>query len=217
MDRLRSLLDRHSRWQPLCEYVDRIDGYRTTDFSISVENSKSLLESIAKEICHQKKHPLNGTENVSRLLSFAFASLGYPESDTIRQIGRSIANVAQQIGNFRNAIGTTAHGKTLDELENRKKSVESLTDDFLLNATELVCCFLIDAFETDNPLHVPEPVLEYEENADFNEFWDDQYGDFAMGNYSFPASDILHKLDYLAYSSELNAYRAIGNETDNGE
>src|SRR5437667_11567932 len=116
MDRLREILDRYSRWQPLSEYVERVEGFRQSDFSICIENSKSLLESIAKEICFQKNQTLAGSESVSKVLSLSFGSLGYSPSDTIRQIGTAVANIGHQMGNFRNEIGTTSHGKTLEEL-----------------------------------------------------------------------------------------------------
>lgn len=214
MDRLKSILEKHSRWQPLDEYVRRIEGYRQTDFSVCVENAKSLLESIAKEICSQKRQPLDGSESVSKVLSLSFGCLGYPPSDTVRQIGTAIANVGQQMGNFRNEVGATAHGKTLEELRNREEIVNSLTGDFLLLSTELVCCFLIEAFETDNPLAPVEPEIEYAENEEFNEFWDEQYGEFEMADYSFLASEILFNLDPKAYKSELDAFVLSPDEAD---
>jgi hypothetical protein len=231
MDRLRLILDKHSRWQPLSEYIERIEGYRHSDFSICVENSKSLLESIAKEICGQKGQPLTGTEKVGRVLGLSFGCLGYPPSDTIRQIGTAIANVGHQMGTFRNQIGTTSHGKTLEELRSREGAIDSLTEEFLLTSTELVCCFLIEAFEADNPLNVPEIEIDFDDNLEFNVFWDDQYGDFEMGDYSFGASAILFSLDPLAYQTELRAFDSIQleieqletagdeplDETDNGK
>src|SRR5882724_1275397 len=191
MDRLTLILEKHSRWQPYSLYVERIEGYRDSDFSISVENSKSLIEGISKEICAQKRQPLAGNESVSRVLGLAFGCLGYPPSDTIRQIGTAIANIGQQMGNFRNEIGTTSHGRTLEELGNRDEIVSSLTGDFLTTSTELVCCFLIETFEADNPLAPALPEIQFEDNPEFNEYWDDLYGEVKMGNSSFAPSEVL--------------------------
>lgn len=110
------------------------------------------------------------------------------------------------MGNFRNEIGTTSHGKTLDELKGREEIVSSLTEDFLLISTELVCCFLIEAFEADNPLAPVEPEIEFSESPEFNEAWDDQYGEFEMGEYSFAASTVLFNLDPLAYETEVSEF-----------
>lgn len=232
MDRLRLILEKHSRWQPYSLYLERIEGFRNSDFSICVENSKSLLEGIAKEICAQKRQTLEGSESVSKVLSLSFGCLGYAPTDTIRQIGTAIANVGQQMGNFRNEIGTTSHGKTLDELRSREEIVSSLTGDFLLISTELVCCFLIEAFEADNPLAPVESEIEFSENPEFNEAWDDQYGEFEMGDYSFSASAVLFSVDPMAYKTEADAFNSAAlefaqsladrdgyniDETDNGK
>ena len=50
MERLKDILERHSRWQPCKIYIERIEGFRETDFSLCIENAKALLETIAKEI-----------------------------------------------------------------------------------------------------------------------------------------------------------------------
>lgn len=218
MERIKSLLDKFSRWQPLGEYIDRIEGYRQTDFSVCVENSKSLLESIAKEICTKKGQPLVGNEAVSKVIGLSFGSLGYAPSNTIRQIGQSIANIGQQMGNFRNEVGATAHGKTMDELRDRQTSIHDLTGDFLLLQSEIVACFLIEAFETDNPLTTTERMLKLYDNPDFNEKWDEIYGEFRMTeDYTYTASEILFNVDNEAYKTELNLYKQSSNETGNGE
>lgn len=216
MERLRLLLERYSRWNPYMEYVERIEGYQHTDFSLCVENSKALLESVAKEVCTQKKQPLAGAESVSKLIGLSFGSLGYAPTATIRQIGTAIANIGQQMGNLRNEIGTTSHGKTLEEMKNRSDSINSLTDAFLISSTEIVCCFLIEAFETDNPLvAVVETEINYEDNNEFNERWDEIYGKFRMtDDYVYPASQILFSLDFLAYQSELNSFNSLIDEEE---
>ncbi len=43
-------------------------------------------------------------------------------------------------------------------------------------------------------------------NQDFNDFWDDTYGEFGMGEYSYPASEILYNVDYPAYITEQKAF-----------
>ena len=218
MQRLKTIIVKHNRWEPLIEYITRIEGFLHTDFSICVENAKSLLESIAKEICKQKGQPLEGSESVGRVLGYSFGCLGYPATATIRQIGSAVANVGQQMGNFRNEIGATAHGKTLEELANRQNSIHELTGNFLLESTDIVCCFLIEAFESDTPLKPIEIELEYQENEEFNEFWDEQYGEFSMGDYSFFASEILFNNDPKAYKDELNSYNLTpADEANNGE
>jgi hypothetical protein len=70
-----------------------------------------------------------------------------------------------------------------------------------------VCCFLIQLFETDRPEEIREDTIDFDDNPDFNEFLDDQFGTFEIIDYSFPASAILFNLDQLAYRLELNGFR----------
>ena len=218
MDRLKQTIEKYSRWQPLREYIDRIAGYRETDFSLCVENAKSLLESIAKEICDQQAQPLEGNESVSKLLGLSFRSLGFPADNTVLQIGTAIANIGQQMGNFRNEIGKVSHARTLDELQNRRKTLNTLTEDFLLQSTEIVSCFLIETFELDNPRTKHLGEIIYEDSPNFNESWDETFGEFVMTpDYTYAASEILFNLDREAYKSELQYFKTKKDETGNGK
>ena len=162
MERLKLILEKHQNWEPYKEYIARIEGYSDTDFSLCIENAKALLEGISKEICHQKGVVLEKNSKMNGLLKQAFKALGYNSSSTILQIGTSISTVGQQIGNFRNEVGTTAHGKTAEELRNRQSTIDDLTGHFLIQATTLVGCFLIEAFEIDKPL----PQIQSEEDIE---------------------------------------------------
>ena len=97
MERLKSIISKYSRWQPYVMYISRIESQREIDFSNCVENAKALLEGISKEICNQKNQTLEGTESVGKVLSLSFGCLGYPPTDTIRQIGTAIANMANKL------------------------------------------------------------------------------------------------------------------------
>ena len=213
MERLKTIIENHSRWQPLSVYVRRIEGFRDTDFTLCVENSKAMMESIAKEICKQKRQPLSGTESVGKLIGLSFGCLGYPPSHTIRQIATAISNIGQQMGNFRNEIGTTSHGKTLDELRSRQMGVQDLTDNFLIQSTETVCCFLIESFEVENPIIPMEKIIPYDENPEFNEYWNEGYGAITIAkDLIYSASEILYELEYDAYKQAVSEYNSSQNE-----
>lgn len=51
-----------------------------------------------------------------------------------------------------------------------------------------------------------ETKMLFSEQEDFNNYWDDSYGEFSMGDYSYPASEILYNVDYPAYVTEHKAY-----------
>nr|NQU94456.1 hypothetical protein [Bacteroidota bacterium] len=110
-------------------------------------------------------------------------------------------------------IGLTSHGKSLDEIKQRNNKVDILTREFLIDTVELVSIFLIRNFETKNERasnELLEDTLKYWEAEEFNDFWDDSFGDFEMGTYSYPASEILFNVDKQAYVNEYKAFIESG-------
>jgi hypothetical protein len=209
MDRLREIIGTYSQWQSLEDYINRIEGFRDSDFPLCVENAKAMLEAVAKEICTCRNQQFNKKDGTGKILKLAFGSLGYDSTNTTQQIAGAIANIGVQMSLLRNEIGATSHGKPLAELEKRKEALDKVSSEFLLISTELVCSFLIQLFETEKPTAQTEESLDYDDNADFNEFLDDQFGPFEFADYSFSASTILFNLDQLAYRLELNGYREL--------
>ncbi|MEW5508308.1 abortive infection family protein [Pseudomonas antarctica] len=223
MEKLRATLARYSRWQTLEIYIERMEGHLETDFSISVENAKALLESIGKEICDAKGVALGNTPSINAVLKKAFVSLGYTAEELVTQMSGSLANIGQLIGNLRNEISPTSHGKSLEELKDRNNKVDSLTREFLIDSTLVVAVFLIRAFEEregmltiagDSENHA---IFDYNTNENFNTFWDDNFGDFAMGEYAYPASEILFTMEPEAYQMECRAFLESEDDTAEGE
>ena len=149
------------------------------------------------------------------VLKNAFAALGYPKDEMIAQISSSLANIGQHIGALRNTIGSSSHGKSLEELQKRNEKINDMTKYFLIDSIELIACLLIELFEGENIQIESLSDLVYEDCDDFNEYWDDIYGEFSMGDYSYTASEILYNNDISAYKSEYNSYKA--DELNNNE
>lgn len=209
MEKLKEVLQEYGRWAALSTYVDRIETHIQIDFSHSLENAKALLETVGKEICTKNEVELGETPSINAVLKKAFTSLGYTNSNLVNQVSSALATIGQQVGELRNEIGLTSHGKSLDEIKNRNNKVDILTREFLIDTVELVSVFLIRNFETKNeraPNELLEETLDYWEAEEFNEFWDDSFGEFEMGNYSYPASEILFNVDKQAYVNEYKAF-----------
>jgi len=119
MEKLRSTLAQYSRWQGLEMYIDRMEAHLETDFSTTIENAKALLESIGKEICEAKGVQLGSTPSINVVLKKAFIGLGYTADDLVSQVSGSLATIGQLVGNLRNEISPTSHGKSLEELRLR--------------------------------------------------------------------------------------------------
>jgi len=210
MEKLREVIEKYGRWQPIEEYIRRIEAFLENDFSISIENSKSLIESIAKHICKERNQPYSEDDSPSKLLKLAFSCIGVQSSTIGPQIATALANIGQNIGQLRNEIGAISHGRTMEELQEKKSIIDLFTRGFLIDSTEIIACFLIEYFEWKFPrvtIHIPDEIrLIYEECTQFNEFWDDTYNEFTMGAYSYPSSEILYYVDYPAYEAEYMAF-----------
>lgn len=216
MEKLKLVIEQYGRWAPMTEYLQRINTFKDTDVSLAIENSKALLESISKNICKEKGVSYKKDESVNKLIKIAFTAIGYPAKRYVNVIGGSLSAIAHQIGNLRTEIGITAHGKTFEELGKRNSTLDEMTKDYLIEATEIVACFLIRHFENENPrVETIETEVEnnikYSDCEDFNEYWDDEYGEFVMGEYSFFASEILYDMDAKAYKFE---YENFKNDND---
>ena len=205
MKRLNEIIFHYGRWSELLTYTERIETFISTDFSQALENAKALLEAISKEICSSKGVELNDSSSINATLKKAFSAIGYTSETLVTQISSALASIGQQMGNLRNDIGITSHGKTLEELKQRNDQVDEITKDFLLETTVIVASFLIRTFENENPRQGVNPLnleFRYEDQPEFNDFWDDSFGEFAMGEYSFTSSEIMFYVDYNDYVRE---------------
>lgn len=209
MEKLKTIIEKHAKWRVLGDYIERIEAHIETDFSLSLENSKALLETISREICKQKGVELPSLPSMNILLKKAFVAIGYKNDGLVTQVSKSLANIAQQMGSLRNEIGTTSHGKSLEELENRNNNVDQLTRELLIDTTKIVASLLIRSFESESLTSTKnkENIINYSDNVDFNEFWDETYGEFDMGDLSYPASEILYNLDFQAYKNECKVFK----------
>lgn len=224
MEKLRATIEQYGRWKELGQYIDRMEGHLESDFSVSVENAKALLESIGKEICSAKSVELAATSSINGVLKAAFLALGYTNENLVNQVSRSLANIGGVIGNLRNEISPTSHGKSLDELRDRNNKVDALTKGFLIDSTLVVAVFLIRAFEERknavvlaNVETAKDKLLNFDELEDFNSFLDEVYGELQIGDYSYTASETLFNVDYKAYETEYKAYTEAEPELEAGE
>ena len=150
----------------------------------------------------------------------AFSSMGFSNSTIIQQISKSLGTLAQNIGELRNEIDPNAHGKTMEDLKLRNDKVDILTREFLIDTVETVSVLLIRTFETQEnrtPTEKLIDTLDYLESEDFNEYWDDSFGEFSMGELSYPASEILFNVDKQAYVTEYKIFNDLENEEEKEE
>lgn len=209
MDKLKKVISEYGHWDGLFQYIDRIEAYYESDFSQAFGNCKTLLESVGKEICNKRGKVLTNNPSMNSVVRSAFLSMGFSNSTIVQQISKSLGTLAQNIGELRNEIDPNAHGKTMEELKLRNSKVDILTREFLIDTVESVSMLLIRTFETQKSRTPNEKLvdtLDYWEAEEFNESWDDSFGEFTMGDYSYPASEILFNVDKQAYVTEYKTF-----------
>jgi hypothetical protein len=214
MKKLKEVIEQYGRWNTLSEYIRRIETYKESDFSFAIENMKAMLEAIGKEICKQKSVELESTISIQALLKKAFSAVGYTNNEAVTQISSALVTIGQKIGELRNEVGITSHGKSLEEIEKRNNKFDEISKEFLISSVDIIAYFLIRNFETENPrIHIKKQIT-YSEQEDFNEYWDELYGEFNMGDYSYSASEILYYVDNEAYLYELKKFSEENNNND---
>ena len=147
MQKLRELIDANTRWSEFSILVDRIESSRDQDFSLAFENAKALLESVCKEICKSCGKELSTQSSMNGIVKTSFSALGFSNSEISARISGSLASIGQVVGELRNDIGVTGHGRTVEELRQRNSKIDKLTKDFLFDSIKTIIIFLIRSFE----------------------------------------------------------------------
>ncbi len=218
MQKLRILVENNSKWAVLLEYIDRIEASKELDFSLALENAKCVLETIGKEICSKKGVELESKSTMAGVLKNAFNVLGLGANDSARQISTALGTIGQNFGTIRNQIGATAHGKTVEQLEQRNEHLSPMTRTLLIDTVVTVGCFMINLYESEEiGLTRQDKTIHYEDMDKFNSYLDDTFGSFDMGVYSFPASEVLFYTDPNAYSTELDIFETMDTNMDDDE
>ena len=104
MERLRQLIEQYSRWKGLEEYCIRIDGYLNNDFSIAVENTKALMESVCKTILREKNVEYGTGDTLQQLMTKTVGVFDSDHSDQLKQITRNLINIAKNLAEVRNSV-----------------------------------------------------------------------------------------------------------------
>lgn len=207
MERLQSVLRSYGRWQGLDIYPKRIETFIESDFTLAIENGKSLIESICKTILDEQNEAVASTEKLHKLVQKTLELLGIFGKKQISKFGSGFITSVQQLGEFRNRIGDTSHGRTLQEIKLNK--LESLSTEFLINAIETMACFLIEYYENQFLNNNEEKKIKYEDYQDFNDYLDEESEYVFVADNAFLPSEVLFNMDEVAYKAEYQKFIEI--------
>ncbi|MCL6284272.1 abortive infection family protein [Ruegeria sp. 2012CJ41-6] len=212
MDKLKHEIHRikRHRLEYYHSHLDLVEGYIDEKPDISIETCKALIEGISKLSLHLlNQEPLNGlvkqdrnggnkSEPFQTVFKRALQELqkgrGFSDAALCNRFGTAI----QYIGELRNDHGDIGHGRaSLKEQVNDADFAE-----LIIGITDNICTYMLRRLDT-----LAEPVLEYEDNPEFNEYLDDQHAlpgkvrySHALFNQEFETYEIL----LSDYNLELN-------------
>lgn len=132
------------------------------------------------------------------------------------------ATISQNVGELRNQISPTSHGKPLKKLRDRNNKVDLLTRELLISSTLVVAVLLIRAFEERQVVAVPLLAAQCQcwttdqanDHEACNNFGDESFSEFTIGDYNFTVSAVLFALDAQAYAVACKAFQELGDEPE---
>lgn len=206
MRKTQSFIDENVKWKALGDYVLRIETYRVSSPGLVIENCKSLVESIFKTIlveADSKTEDELKNCDIGNLYKQVKKVLFFEEKGYLNIIG----SFSSAIGEFRNKLGETSHGKDIYTLENNRSA---LFDDeilFLISTTDNISYFLLSYYKNLYPVHAGKrKELKYEDNQDFNEWFDETEEAVILSGVSLSPSRVLFDGDIEAYKTSLSEY-----------
>lgn len=212
MDKLKKLINNYSRWTDLLAYITRIEYQISHDITAAIGSTKSLLESICKTILDHEKEGYDNDDNINKLVKKTIKSLKIENPDLISLFGNGLVSSMQNLGELRNKIDESSHGKSLLD---KTQKIDSITASFLINSVETVSCFLIEFYEIEHPRRKGEDEFSFEKLKDFNDYIDNEHGYIKIATIPYPTSEALFAIDITAYRDEYQKYLEVVNEQTN--
>lgn len=211
LDRLRRTIEACKGWDQLIQYVDRIEAYQNNNLSLRIDNLKTMLESVCKEVCKRHEVSVDKKSSLQGLVKQSATALGIAASDADRTLVSALGTLAKETGALRNRYGSTGHGRTMEELASIDRSIDIWSQNLVSSAVEAVAVFFL---EVDHHRNTSPDVSadEIDRDDDFDEYWDNEYGEFVMGAYSYTASETLRAVDPTAYQTEVQTFKQLEND-----
>jgi len=215
MDRLKEILSNYSRWGDLSSHIGRIEYQINDDPTSAIGSTKSLVESICKTILDYEQGEYDKNDNVNKLVKKTIQILKIENPDLISLFGNGLVSSMHNLGELRNRIDESSHGKSLLD---KNKKIDSITTSFLINSAETIACFLIEFYEIEHPRkkgEKGEDEFDFQKMEEFNDYLNDQYGNVTIANIPYTTSEVLFAVDITAYKDEHQKYLEVINEPTN--
>jgi len=209
MKKTNDFIQQNSKWQVLEPYILRIESYVTDNPGLVIENCKSLIESIFKTIIVEVENKTADelkNDDIGNLNKQVRTILQLDERGYSKIIGSFSSAIAQ----FRNSYGEISHGKDIYTLEENRNALFEDEVNFLLATTDNIAYFLLSYYRNLYPsLAEKMKKMEYTDNAEFNEWFDETVPVVIIKDVELSPSQILFEHDIEAYKSYLLEYQEV--------
>lgn len=168
---LREQLIRHPDFAYYIPLMEKVEKNLHQHPDISIETSKSLLEGISKTIVErldagQKRKDIE-KKDLSPLVKEALNHLKFNDDQFEVDFTTRCASLAYALGELRNARGDISHGKAVP----KELCSSSDLSRFAMLMTESLLLYMLKSYFKIDP--GVEPEIDYEDNADFNDYLDE--------------------------------------------
>lgn len=176
----------------------------------AIESSRGLLDSICKTVLGDLGISTDNILDSSVLVKETLRNLPFMkevqkrDSDSVKKIVNSLGTIAQGASELRNKYSFASHGMDI-ESEQCPAFFAKLT----FEAVKTIGNFITELHSKTTPIESRKRI-NYEDYEEFNEWFDDIYGDVNIGkNYKFRSSEALYNNDKEAYKEELEGYETL--------
>jgi len=184
------------------EYGDEFDIGASVDATESAYNNgssgliighcKAMIESISKSILDEKSISYEPNSNTSWLAKRTIQALGVAEgvgnenkargafSKLVASIANNFETAEQGISELRNDFCTLSHGRSTSH-----EPLDMFYAEFVARQTDAMIGFIYDLYMNQKTL---ESSIIYQENEEFNDYLNDEYGSIQIYGDTYPLS-----------------------------
>lgn len=176
-----------------------------------VGQCKALIETLCKSILREQGEGIDSNISLGKLAKKAVTALGVQQTGNqdqktreafiklINSFSSQLENAAGAIGILRNEYCPLAHGRGHDEPQ-----LHMIYAHLVASQTDSLATFILELIEQRKSF-VPEII--FNENEDYNEFLDEEFGQIEIYGDLYQAPDILFQMNPSVYRRGLEEYQ----------
>lgn len=186
-----------------------IHNYTSGSYDIVFDCSKSLVECCCRTILTDLQVAFSKDDDFQKILRLTVQNLSLlpdthkNQKDLRESIAKAISGfntIAQSIGELRNSQGIMAHGG-----DGSRIGLGQSYALLMINLSDAVSTFLLCRHSDLSQKR--KKIVQFNENEDFNDSLDEDFGFIQIYETTYLASDILYQLDPQGYEAYLNDFR----------